>query len=126
MKIVLALMPLFAIAATDADEPSSLDDDATVISRLATLEGDGVPPMPDFGELDEAHCEIVIEQAREQGGMPILRREPATDERPLLSAAVDRRIDGCPVIQMLGNPDDVRPFPKPEDGPALRLLPAAE
>ncbi|MXP09555.1 hypothetical protein [Pseudoblastomonas halimionae] len=126
MKIVLALMPLFAHAATDADETSSMNDDATVVSLFAAHEDSAVPPMPDFGEHDEAHCEIVIEQALEQSGMPILRRETATDERPLLSAAVDRRIDGCPVIQMLANPDDVRPFPKPEDGPALRLLATAE
>ena len=126
MKAVLALMPLFAIAATDADEPSSLDDDATIVSRLAALDTDATPQMPNLGEVDDERCAVVIEQVRTRNGLPLLRREPADDEQPLLSAAVDRRIDGCPVIQMLGNPDDIRPFPEPKDEPRLRLLPAAE
>ncbi|MEM6908802.1 MAG: hypothetical protein AAF494_08985 [Pseudomonadota bacterium] len=56
---------------------------------------------------------------------PLLRRGPAAPERPLAIYAVDRREDGCSVMVVMGNPDDVRPLPALE-AEDHRLMPADE
>lgn len=70
-----------------------------------------------------AACADRIEQVRDQLAQPKLDRSPATPEQGHLIAAVDKRIDGCAVMQMHGRIDDLRPLPQPILGPA-RLLPA--
>jgi hypothetical protein len=73
--------------------------------------------------LSDSQCADRIEQVRDLAGQPKLDREPANPEAPLLIAAVDKRIDGCPVLQMKNNVNDLRPVPSAADGP-VHLMPA--
>ena len=68
--------------------------------------------------LRDRECTDRIEQVREQSGQPKLDRNPASAERPLMIAAVDKRIDGCAVMQMKGDVNDIRPLPLPSVNPA--------
>src|SRR5688500_6309710 len=72
---------------------------------------------------DGARCADRITQVREAAGQPRLDRSPATTSDGVLIAAVDKRIDGCAVMQMHRRIDDLRPIPEPSMGPA-RLQPA--
>ncbi|MEM6475615.1 MAG: hypothetical protein AAF687_05555 [Pseudomonadota bacterium] len=71
-------------------------------------------------------CRDRISKVREEAGQtPLLNREPASPDKPLAIYAVDRRVDGCNVMVMKGDPSDIRPLPKPAEGP-MRLMPADE
>ncbi len=65
----------------------------------------------------ESACRDRIALVREAKGQPPLDRQPASPERPYLIAAVDKRVDGCAVMQMHRDVDDLRPLPVPSDGP---------
>lgn len=67
----------------------------------------------------EAPCRDRIRQVRAASGQPRLESVPASPERPHMIAAVDRRIDGCAVMQMHGNAADVRPLPSAPAGTGL-------
>ncbi|MBO0750226.1 MAG: hypothetical protein J2O44_07345 [Porphyrobacter sp.] len=67
-------------------------------------------------------CRDRIEQVREERGLPKLKREDTGSDKPLLIAAVDKRIGGCEVLVMRNNLSDIRPLPEPA-GPA-RMRPA--
>ncbi|MEE4539133.1 MAG: hypothetical protein V2J51_11675 [Erythrobacter sp.] len=98
--------------------------------------GDGASPeTPDAprAETDAAknptgrECRDRIERARAASGQPLLlNRGPATPDDPVLIYAVDRRQDGCSVMVVAGNPDDIRALPeKPENGKLLwRAVPS--
>ena len=64
---------------------------------------------------DADECTDRITEAREDAGLPLLRREPASPDKPLAIYAVDRRQDGCSAMVMMGNPDDIRPLPLPSE-----------
>lgn len=70
------------------------------------------------GEPAESACRDRIALVREAQGQPRLERQPASPERPYLIAAVDKRIDGCAVMQMHHDVNDLRPLPARPDGPA--------
>ena len=55
--------------------------------------------------------------------LPLFERKPDTASEPLAIYAVDRRENGCGVMVMMGNRDDIRPVPitNPKD---YRLMPA--
>lgn len=73
---------------------------------------------------DQQSCQDRISKARELLGKSLLlEREPASPEKPHLIYAVDRRQDGCSVMVMKGDPDDIRPLPLPAKGPFL-MIPA--
>ncbi|WP_120717805.1 hypothetical protein [Tsuneonella amylolytica] len=65
-------------------------------------------------------CGDRIELVREELGQPKLDREPANADKPLLIAAVDKRVDGCAVMQMKGDVNDMRPIPQTTDDPKLQ------
>jgi len=69
-------------------------------------------------------CRDRIHQVREERGLPLLERDTAEPDEPLLIAAVDHRIDGCSVMVMYGNTSDVRPLPATADAPRLQRIPA--
>lgn len=69
-----------------------------------------------------ANCGDRIERVREELGQPKLQRETESPDKPLLIAAVDKRIDGCAVMQMHRDVNDLRPLPEPSEGP-VRLMP---
>ena len=71
----------------------------------------------------QAQCDQARMSAKNDGVESGFRREPASPEKPLAIYAVDRREDGCAVMVMMGNTDDVRPLPRISEGQAL-LLPA--
>jgi hypothetical protein len=71
-------------------------------------------------------CRDKITQAREDAGKPPVNdRAPASEERPFLIYAVDKRVDDCAVMVMYGDVNNVRPLPLPSDGP-LRVVPLGE
>ncbi|WP_375291990.1 hypothetical protein [Qipengyuania sp.] len=57
-------------------------------------------------------CRETIEQARAVAGKPELDREPADPAEAKHFYAVDRSVDGCPVLVMSGDPADQRPVPQ--------------
>ncbi|QUL38739.1 hypothetical protein [Erythrobacter sp. JK5] len=89
--------------------PSS---DAAISSRLADL----------LKRVRAEDCRDRIHRARAAAGLPLLDREPAAPDRPYLIYAVDRRQDGCSVMMMKGDPDDIRQLPRPMEG--SQLIPA--
>lgn len=72
---------------------------------------------------DRAECRDRISEVREIAGQPSLDRSPATPSDGYLIAAVDKRIDGCAVMQIHRRVDDLRPVPEPSAARA-RLQPA--
>jgi hypothetical protein len=126
-----ALLPfLTAIAPALAQE---VDDDPPGNQASAPAESDEtMAAMPSYrgpvlawktyedGRPDDVICRDRIHKAREESNQRPLDREPATEEEPLLIWAVDRREDGCAVLVAKGDPDDIRPIPRIEDGDLLR------
>ncbi|WP_226700852.1 hypothetical protein [Qipengyuania gaetbuli] len=80
--------------------------------------------IPNLREPQSARCNEVIREVRETGGLPALQRGPATGEDGYMIAAVDKRVDGCAVMQMHGDVNDLRPLPEPTEDYLLR--PAGE
>ncbi len=77
--------------------------------------------------VNAVECQDRIHRARAAAGLPLLKREPASPDKPHLIYAVDRRQDGCGVMVMMGNPDDIRPLPEPfEDQGRGLLIPAGD
>lgn len=72
---------------------------------------------------NQRKCSDTISKARAEAGLPMTQREPASPDKPYLVYAVDRREDGCSVMVMKGDTDDIRQLPKPIDGPA-GIIPA--
>ncbi|QZD92793.1 hypothetical protein K3162_01730 [Qipengyuania xiapuensis] len=71
---------------------------------------------------EDENCRDRIREVREETGQPELEDDTGEPEEPMVIAAVDHRIDGCSVLVMRGNTDDVRPLPKPAGEP--KLVPA--
>ena len=149
------VIPVFAIALIGADEPpaipldnpaystpperwESVDDmiDDTDEAGLIVTEGVRV------GDPDDAECRDRIHDAREASGQPplpdaseqaprtytldeLIDRQPASPDRPHAIYAVDRRQDGCSVMVMMGNREDIRPLPLPAERFA-RVIPAED
>ena len=80
--------------------------------------------MPNLAESRPENCERAIEQVRDANGQPQLRRGLDMADDALMIAAVDKRIDGCAVIQVHGDVLDLRPVPPPSD--KVRLIPAED
>ena len=91
----------------------------------AMMPGYTVPPRS-WQSADEAlaarNCRDRIQQVRDASGQPALDKTPAAPGEGYLINAVDMRVDGCAVMQMKGNVNDLRPLPVIK-GPA-RLQPA--
>ncbi|MFA9201829.1 MAG: hypothetical protein ACEQR8_11755 [Cypionkella sp.] len=86
----------------------------------------GEPPAPWLDHHDRAQaaaCRARIEQVRAENGQPRLDRQVARPGEGYLMAAVDKRVDGCAVMQMLHDIDDIRPMPEVEPRRTL-LMPA--
>jgi hypothetical protein len=130
----LVLIPLFARAAMGADNPQSAPDGAPAnpADRSDTQFSHDGGPVDEGRALamretlgteteEELACRDRITQARVASGQPpLLKRGPATPEDPVLIYAVDRRQDGCAVMVMMGDAEDIRPLPEVERGPLLR------
>lgn len=101
------LLSLSTLALVSAAEPS--------VPRSDSIPLPG--PNPAIRELDLSaltaeRCRDRITVAREAAGKPpLLDRGPASPDRPYHIYAVDKRIDGCAVMVMHGDPTDIRPIP---------------
>ena len=136
------LIPVMALACIAAREeapaetplpelPPATDDFAETYKKLLK----GKPSIRFQGtynslsELLGPNCRDRLEQAQEEApkldlrSAPLFRRKPDTPEKPLAIYAVDRRENGCGVMVMMGNPEDVRPVPS-LDADDHRLMPA--
>ena len=123
MVLSLAAVSLLAIgSAASVAEPSSPHNGSsdTAHSPDARHEDGNLQELPSTGE-DCTQQTARTSQPSDQ--RPQFRREPAPAEKPLAIYAVDRREDGCPMIVMLGNPDDVRPM-EVEQSPTATTWPA--
>ena len=127
--IVVSVLPFILVAAS---EPAPL-----ALPVLATDNPAYTSPPERWKSVEEAvarvaeeeapnpvECSDRITYAREATGQPpLLEREPALPEKPLAIWAVDRSQDGCSVMVMMGNPEDIRALPGPMEGP-LMVIPA--
>jgi len=68
------------------------------------------------------NCQDRIQQVRDASGQPALDKTPATSGEGYMINAVDMRVDGCAVMQMKDNVNDLRPLPAPSG--SARLQPA--
>lgn len=125
MKPALALLPLLAIAAVD-DDAAQTSAPAEVSSvEIAPTDPEVRLSMPNRGLIQDERCDDYIHQVRRDLGLSELRREPAQPGGWAMWSAVDRRIDGCAVLVRHDDPNDVRPYPKAQDGPLFRRVPAS-
>lgn len=108
--------PELALEPPKAGVPLAMPSYSAPAERWRDLR-DALPPSPE-------ECRDRIRQIREQNGQPELRRETADDEEPLMLWAVDRREDGCSVMVVKDNPDDIRPIPKTNG--EVKLRPAGD
>ena len=116
----LIILPLCFVALTGAVPAPEVPQGKSAMMPAYT-----VPPQR-WASVDEAlapqNCRDRIQQVRDASGQPVLDKTPATEGEGYLINAVDMRVDGCAVLQMKGNVNDLRPLPVTE-GPA-RLQPA--
>ena len=109
-------LPLSALALIGAAEPYAPPPaPVPAIREIAPL-----APSPE-------QCRDRITQTREAAGKPpLLDRGPASPDKPYRIYAVDKRIDGCAVMVMHGDVNDVRPVPeRPKGvGGVIPLMPA--
>ena len=116
----LIILPLCFVALVGAVPPPEVPQGKSAMMPAYT-----VPPER-WSSLDKAltpqNCRDRIQQVRDASGQPKLDKTPATAGEGYLINAVDMRVDGCAVMQMKGNVNDLRPLPVTE-GPA-RLQPA--
>jgi len=103
--ILLSLAPLL-VAATVAPTP-----------RIAPHDTGNLANRP---EAAWKNCRSRMETVRQERGLPKLDRKDAAPSDPLLILAVDRRIDGCEVLVMRGNVNDIRPLPEFNDHATLK------
>jgi hypothetical protein len=73
------------------------------------------------------NCRSRIEAAGDERGLPKFEQDNAASDKPLMIAAVDRRIDGCEVLVVKdvvvgGKSSEVRPLPEFQDGPGRMQL----
>ena len=80
--------------------------------------------MPNLSDPQAPGCADVIREVRDASGQDALLRGPAMANEGQMIAAVDKRIEGCAVLQMHGNPDDLRPLPLVTED--FRLRPAGD
>ncbi|MHA7818305.1 MAG: hypothetical protein ACX930_01525 [Erythrobacter sp.] len=127
----ILFVPAVALILVGAGEPpqSALDNPVYEApqERWETVEdAQGQPSVliPGRETNDTESCTDAITEAREATDQPpLLEREPASPDRPLAIYAVDRKQDGCSVMVMMGNREDIRPLPLPVEGPH-RVIPA--
>lgn len=124
------LVPAFAVVLLGAGDPpySALDNpaytnppEASEILRDATgrdLE------RPQIQSAEHETCRDRISEARESARQPpLLQREPASPDKPLAIYAVERTQDGCSVMVMMGDREDIRTLPLPAET-SERVIPA--
>ncbi|QNE03953.1 hypothetical protein [Croceicoccus marinus] len=121
MTLSTAVVPLLALVMAAPVPAQTAAPDRLALPNLADL------PLAE----NRQRCRERIAMVRDDRGLPPLPeldRDPEPDRdrtgpEPLLIAAVDRQIDGCPVLVMYRDHDDIREVPQPDDRRA-GLIPA--
>lgn len=110
---LLAVAPAL-VGAGPAEAPLPLDTPGSEApAREWSNIGDVLP--------NSENCRDRIHQVREERGLPELDRETIDPDEPMLIWAIDRREDGCSVMVVKDNPEDIRPIPVlPENAPLLK------
>lgn len=80
--------------------------------------------LPVISAPNTTDCADRVREARDLAGLPRLDRRTADPDKPELIWAVDYRLDGCGVLVVKDNPEDIRPVPKTSD--KIELIPAGE
>jgi hypothetical protein len=70
----------------------------------------------------QAECDFLRQTGRDPESSPLLRREAASPDEPLLIYAVDRREGKCPVLVMKGDTEDIREVPKTDEREGHEML----
>ena len=130
MRVIILSVAAFALSgATDGVDRADHNADTAQVIALP-LDNPSYVRNPEQARLIEraqneaapsdTECRDRIARAREAAGKPpLLDREPASPDRPHHIYAVDRRQDGCAVMVIKGNPDDIRPLPTAPDEQAV-------
>ncbi|MFN3820510.1 hypothetical protein [Blastomonas sp.] len=109
--IILLCAPLALISAKNIPAPVAQPESPPALHDQKT------------SALSEQECRDRITLARDAAGQPpLLDRGPASPDDTFLIYAVDKKVDGCAVMVIKDNVDDIRPLPKPSTGPT-RLIP---
>ncbi|UVI38840.1 hypothetical protein [Qipengyuania spongiae] len=77
-------------------------------------------PATNWRDIDDAgpqskKCADTIRRVRAENGLPEIHNGNERSVDPLFVKAVEKRIDGCPVLVMAHDTDDLRPGPEPGD-----------
>lgn len=86
-------------------------------SKLNQLLGRETTPTP-------LECKDRIQAARDEAGLPTIKKETADPDKPILVWAVDHRREGCGVLVTMGDPKDIRPIPKAPE--TVEIMPAKD
>ncbi len=115
MKAALTLiaLPLSAPLLGAGPLPQLADAQASAPQQSATA---------DFSDLAQQNCKDTIRKVREENAQPLIRRDTADPDAPILYHALDHEVDGCDVLLVSRN-GDVRDIPQATEGSAL-LVPA--
>jgi hypothetical protein len=103
--ILLSLVPLLAAAAVPPTSTTAQHAHGKFVASSG--------PVP-------KSCRGRIETVRQERGLPKLDSGKNGSNHPLLILAVDRSIDGCEVLVIANNIDDIRPLPEFSDTARLR------
>jgi len=124
MRIAILLAAPLVMGFGPAAETEPEPETGAAPTLPFTMPGYSRPAPLATGDLDDfvrrSTCRDTIEHAREEAGQPPLdKRDGPADgtPEPMLYKAVDHDVDGCDVLVMADNPDDIRPVP--QGGPAV-------
>lgn len=108
MKVLAAVLalPLIGASLPDAEQREESTPEAKA----------------DFSDLEDRNCRDTIQSVREENGQPLIQRDTADPDEPILFYALDHEVDGCDVLLVSRN-GDVRDLPSAPDGP-VRVQPA--
>jgi hypothetical protein len=108
MRLVLLSVAPLLMSATVAPTPPAAPHAGDALAKAPAQTG--------------RNCRGRIDTVRQEHGLPKLDPDKDGSGQPMLILAVDRQIDGCEVLVMRNNLDDIRPLP--EYSQTARLRPA--
>lgn len=117
--ILLAIAPLALIGAVEPETTSSGEIAFDNPAYSSPPRPWTATPDPDADGDSGRKCADIIREAREDAGLPQMERRAAAAEIAEMIWAVDHRRDGCGVLVMRGQPQDIRPVPQPTEDTGL-------
>ena len=124
MRIAILLAAPLVMGFGPAQEAPANSETGAAPTLPFTMPGYSRPAPLATGDLDDfvrrSTCRDTIEHAREESGQPPLDKRDGTEDKapePMLYKAVDHDVDGCDVLVMADDAEDIRPVP--EGGPVV-------